>query len=251
MFKKKELKLIKNKNQESELIENILKQKTRDNEPLQILEAGCGRKWPYNFKGLNYRLTGLDLDKAALEIRKNTQGDLDEIIEGDLSSVDLEENKYDAIYSSFVLEHIKDADVVIKNFIKWLKPDGIIILKLPDPYSAHGYITRISPFWFHIFYHRFIVGRKNAGKPGYGPYPTYYHPVISRKGMREFCNDKNNNVEIISEYGYEYSIHGKVFLKRLVNLFSKALNILSFGKLISRHVNILFILRKQEKQNEQ
>ena len=41
---------------------------------LQILEAGCGRKWPIDLSGVRYRLTGVDLDAKALEAVKTTSG---------------------------------------------------------------------------------------------------------------------------------------------------------------------------------
>ena len=74
---------------------------------LNILEAGCGNMWGLDMEGAQYTLTGVDLDKDALEIRMKQQMDLDIGILGDLRYVNLEENKYDVIYNSYVLEHIK------------------------------------------------------------------------------------------------------------------------------------------------
>src|SRR6267154_4568853 len=49
-------------------------------QPLEILEAGCGREWPIKLEGVRYRLTGIDLDEAALESRVRDVGDLHEAI---------------------------------------------------------------------------------------------------------------------------------------------------------------------------
>jgi hypothetical protein len=52
--------------------------------PLEILEAGCGRSWPLELAGIDYRLTGIDLDAEALRLRVKSVGDLHEAIVGDL-----------------------------------------------------------------------------------------------------------------------------------------------------------------------
>ena len=244
MNKERYLELIEDRRKEHEMIERLIRKKASNSEPIHILEAGCGRKWPFRLERNQYILTGVDMDKDALEIRKNTLSDLHKTIEGDLCSVDLGADKYDVIYSSFVLEHIKRADLVMKNFVKWAKPNGIIIIKLPDPYSVRGYITRITPHWFHVFYYRFIMRHKKAGKPGYGPYPTHYNPIVSRSGIRDFCNDGGNNILLDAEYGDGYFRPGRGFRKALIHIIKRVVSILSFGCLSDKHTNILYVLRK-------
>src|SRR6202035_5001393 len=48
--------------------------------PLSILEAGCGQSWLIDLTDVEYRLTGIDLDPAALEMRKTRFHDLDDAI---------------------------------------------------------------------------------------------------------------------------------------------------------------------------
>jgi SAM-dependent methyltransferase len=242
MNKKIYLDLTKSYEQENKLIESFIRRQASNGELIHILEAGCGREWPFKLEGIKYILTGVDTDKEALKIRKNNLNDLHETIEGDLSSIDLGMDRYDMIYCSFVMEHIERADVVMRSFVKWLKPNGIIIIKIPDPYSAFGFVTRITPHWFHIFYYR-ILGKKSAGKPGYAPYPTYYHSVVSRRGMREFCN-KIPNIIIEAEYGDGYWRPGRGTLKIFIHIIKIAINIMSIGSLSYKHTNLLYIIRK-------
>ena len=162
-------------------MELSIKQKAVDGSPLEILEAGCGQRWYLNLNEIEYKLTGADLDKDALEIREKKFQDLDQGILGDLRTINLEENKYDVIYNSFVLEHIQNAEQVLNNFFKWLKPGGILILSIPDRNSVFGFVTRVTPFSFHVFYRKYIQGDKNAGKPGFEPYPTFYDKIVSRE----------------------------------------------------------------------
>ena len=143
-MKPSDLKTISPK-QETHVMQNEILSKANLDRQLEILEAGCGRRWPLNLGDTNYRLMGVDLDETALSIRKSVVKDLDETILGDLRHVDLDENTYDIIYNSCVLEHIDNAKVVLQNFAKWLKPEGLLILRFPDRNSVYGFFTRINP----------------------------------------------------------------------------------------------------------
>ena len=179
--------LLKSPSQELEIIEAYIKREAGDKSILHFLEAGCGRKWPLKLCGVEYLLDGVDIDKNALEIRKNKVKDLDKAILGDLRCVNLKENEYDVIYCSYVLEHIQNAKEVLINFHRWLKPGGLLILKIPDRNSVFGYITRITPLWIHIAYKKYIRGNRHAGKTGFDPYPTFHDSVISREGIHKYC----------------------------------------------------------------
>src|SRR5688572_850169 len=161
------LRLLESHDFEKQMLERYIRENAAKNGSLNILEAGCGQTWALNLQGVNYHLTGVDVDRAALEIRKHKTKDLDEIVEGDLCTVDLRENQYDVIYNSYVLEHIDGAETVMKNFLRWLKPGGIMILRFPDRQTAYGFMTRFSPFWFHVFFKKVLMGDPNAGKPGF------------------------------------------------------------------------------------
>ena len=242
MQKLPEIRLSYDARAEDVLIENYVKVHAAHSVPLQILEAGCGQQWPLNLDGIEYVLTGVDLDQNALEIRKNVKGDLHKIVVGDLCTVNLPDNSYDVIYSSFVLEHIQEADVVLKNFAKWMKQRGLLVVRVPDPYSVRGFVTRITPHWFHIFYYRYVQGNKKAGTPGYGPYTTFYNPVISRRGIYEFCRKYNFTVKV--EYGDGYLWYGDGLAGRAIKVILRAITVLSFGKLTDRHANLLYILER-------
>jgi SAM-dependent methyltransferase len=234
--------LLRDLEYEVQLIENYIKEYAAEKDCINILEAGCGRKWQLDLKGVKYHLTGLDADKHALEIRKFHNKDLDDLIQGDLCTVELEENKYDIIYNSYVLEHIKGAENVLQKFHKWLKPGGLLILRFPDRDSAYGFITRMTPFWVHVFYKRVIGGDRNAGKPGHDPYPVYYDTVVSKKGIHTFS--KRNKMVIHEEWGHPFPMPWDRF-PQLQSLALRTIYLLSFGKLSHAHNNLTYILRKQ------
>jgi SAM-dependent methyltransferase len=228
--------------EEKKILIQYISGRRSDNKPLKILEAGCGRRWTIDLNGINYHLTGVDLDAKALNHRITQVKDLDEGFQGDLREVNLPERSFDVIYNSFVLEHIDGAEKVLRNFVQWLKPGGVIILRIPDRQSAFGFLTRLTPFWFHVFIRRYFFGNPNAGKPGFDPYPTYYDQVVSRKGIAEFC--KQNGLVVREEWGHPYPSESDRF-KFLLRVIVWMVHVLSFGTLSYKHNNLTFVLEKQ------
>jgi len=236
------LKLIKSWSEENELISNFIIEKFPGVGTLKILEAGCGQKWPLDLKGLRYTLTGVDLDRESLRLRKEQKGDLHKMILGDLRTISLKENEYDIIYNSFVLEHIEGAEIVLNNFLKWLRPGGIIVLKIPDRDSVFGYLARLTPFWFHVFYKRYIEKKPNAGRSGYDPFPTVYEKVVSRKGIHRYCD--KHGLAIMLEFGMNWYLKSFGKLSVFLRIFTKIIELVSLGTLKSDHDNLIFVLQK-------
>lgn len=242
MSSRRELKTVDSWNEEVALVSSIIKSLGG---PLEILEAGCGLDWPLDLAGVDYRLTGIDLDAAALQKRVETVGDLTEAIIGDLTvPATIPPGRYDVIYSSFVLEHIHDAEGAIVNMVNGLKPGGLLVLRIPDRDSVYGWTTRRMPFQVHIAYYRYFVRYPDAGKPGHSPFPTYYAPLISRDGIRDFC--ERSGCSILEERGHTYYVRGAGMRVRVARMYAKALWALSFGALAWRHNNLTYVLRKSD-----
>jgi SAM-dependent methyltransferase len=204
--------------------------------PLQILEAGCGQLWTLKLS-VPFELTGIDADADALAMRKDK--DLKVSIHGDLRTAQLPDAHFDVIYSAFVLEHIQDAEKVLANFARWLKPNGLLILLIPDRDSAWGFITRITPHGVHVLYYRLIVGYKNAGKPGHAPYPVIYDPVVSRRGLNEFFEANGLTLRQLTALGSQLK------RSRLVRIVARSCSMLSLGRLAWRHNNLCFVAQKR------
>ena len=239
----KMVKLIKSWGQDCKLMEKYIRQKAIDKSLLHILEAGCGQFWPLDLKGIQFTLTGVDIDKGALQLRKAKYNDLTEIIVGDLRSVELEKNRYDVIYNSYVLEHIDGAEHVLDKFADWLKPGGILIIRIPDRNSVKGFVTRITPWWFHMFYCKYIARFREAGKTGFGPYPTFYDPIVSRAGIQEYC--RKNGFTIKEEYGQKLDLGGQSATGFLVYLCIRGVSVLSLGNLAWEYADLTYILEKE------
>jgi SAM-dependent methyltransferase len=209
----------------------------RPEAPLEVLEAGCGRQWPLMLGDLRFRLTGIDLDADALEHRRTVKRDLDVAVVGDLRTIELPASRFDVIYCAFVLEHVASAAQVLENFARWLRPGGLLVMQFPDRDSAFGFVARHTPFWMHIAYHRYVLGRREAGRPGHAPYPTVYDPALSRAAIHEYC--RRRSLRVCEELAFGFGAPRPVSLAG-----SAAVSALSLGRLAWRHNNLLFIIEK-------
>jgi len=220
------------------MIEQLIREKSGAR-PLRILEAGCGAKWPHKLEGTKYRLTAVDIDEEALEVRKTKVRDVDEVLVGDLRTSNLFPScSFDVVYNSYVLEHVDGAERVLDNFINWLAPGGLLILKIPDRASVYGYLARLTPLWVHVFVYRYIFG--SPRKPGHGPFPTYYDPVVSRTGIHSYC--VQHGCRIKYEAGHtDYFPRGRLsgVVARAV---ARSIAALSFGRLDWRYNNLTLVI---------
>lgn len=234
-----QVKLLDSYKQENVMLEDYIRREAPFADELCILEAGCGQSWPLKLAGVRYSLTGADMDEHALKKRKIIYNDLDRIIIGDLATLSLDDEKYDVIYNSFVLEHLIDAERVLDNFRRWLKPGGILILRFPDKDSVYGFVTRMTPLWFHVWYKKYILGYSEAGKPGFGPYATYYNGPVSRTGIHEYCRKKH--LEIKAEYGHDFYLndHGAV-----TRMLIRCCSVFCLKRLSWRHNNLTYVIKK-------
>jgi len=216
--------------------------KSNEKNPVKILEAGCGQQWNLMLN-IDYELTGCDLSREAMEIRRDRYGDLDKFIVGDLATVPIDNNSFDIIYCSYVLEHLNGAEAVLERFFTWLKPGGLAILIFPDRDAVFGFITRLTPHWFHIFYYKYILKFPNAGLPGHSPFPTSYDPVTSRRGIHEFCRERDYWVPLEFAAALE-TPQSKWGVAALIAAIVKFIAAISFGRLTDRHQNLTLIIKK-------
>jgi len=236
------LKLIYNRDQALDLMERRLKGVGRV-APLRILEAGCGTMWTLGMDGIEYTLTGVDVDRSALEARQRTARPTDRLLYSDLRSRELfPAEQFDVIYNSFVLEHVDGAERVLDNFMHWLAPGGTLILRIPDRDSVYGFITRMTPFWLHVLYKKYVRKMPNAGKPGYDPFPVFYDDVVSRRGIHRYCVQRGCTVHDEAGQASYLPRHGLLAL--LSWTFVRTVSLLSLNKLSWRYNNLTFVIGK-------
>jgi len=212
--------------------------------PLSILEAGCGQAWPIDLTGVDFAITGIDLDPDALALRLNKACDLNAAICADMCAAELPEASFDVVFSGFVLEHVPRADLALENLVKWLKPGGLLILRLPERMTVKGFYTRVLPHWAHVWYYRYVCGSPFAGRPGYAPYPTYYHPVIGCKRLLGFL--ARHGVKCLSCYADPFRPGFSGLRNMIVSGIVRLTEILSLGYLSAEYSDIHYIAVKND-----
>ncbi len=234
--------LLSSRDEEFRLLERYIRERALAGRPLEILEAGCGARWPIDLSRVDFVLTGVDSSREALESRRRSVGDLHEAIHGDLHDVSFERDRYDVIYSSFVLEHVRGAETILDRFVGWLRPGGLLIIRIPDRDSVHGLVSRLTPFWFHVLYKKLVARDVTVGRSGGGPFPTYHERVVSLAGMREYCRARG--LRILEERGQAYSLGSWGAGRLFERIATRVIAGLSLGRLASRHNNLTYVLEK-------
>jgi SAM-dependent methyltransferase len=234
--------LLTARSQERELLATALRAAAPDSGPLRVLEAGCGQKWLIRLPGVDLHITGLDRDPDALRIRQEQQHDLDEVIVGDLRSVELPARSFDVAYCAFVLEHVRGAERVLDRLLAAVRPGGRLIILVPNGRSVYGWAAKHFPFWAAVGYKKYVEGFKNAGKAGHAPYPAVYDPVVTLDGMRAWAEARQ--VRIVEEYGIDYVMKNFGRLQGVVGTVMKACAVAAGRRLTATHNNIGFVLEK-------
>lgn len=134
-----------------------------------LLNLGAGptaREKVYVFKGEVKKVYGADIDE---EVLRNTDLDEARIIKNDILPFD--DNFFDHIISDYVLEHVEQPEMFIKEVFRILKPGGSYFFRTPNKYHYVSLISRFTPHWVHT-----LIANKIRGLPeeAYEPFKTFY-----------------------------------------------------------------------------
>ncbi len=107
-------------------------------EAKKVLVVGCGDgtevKW---LKDRGFHVRGITRNKAEVESAKKRYSL--EIDYGDMHELPYDKEKFDCIFAKDVLEHAIAPVIVIREFYRTLKQDGLIILTMPSMEWAKEY----------------------------------------------------------------------------------------------------------------
>jgi SAM-dependent methyltransferase len=236
------LRILREGETEKEILAAAIREMAHPDRPIRVLEAGCGQRWPIALDGVELHITGVDTDEEAMRIRRDTNGDLDVEIVGDLRTVDLPPSAFDVVYCSYVLEHVDGAEVVLDRLVAATSPGGRIIIRIPDGKTVYGFLVRHSPHRAHVLYKRYIEGFKDAGKPGHAPYPTIYDPVVSLPGMRDYVN--GHGLRVVQAWGSNAWVKNFGPAAKLVALATRAAAAVTRGRLRGTHANLGLVFER-------
>jgi SAM-dependent methyltransferase len=149
---------------------------------VKVLEAGCGSASHVRFPSAVH-IVGIDISKEQLE--KNTE--VQEKILGDIQEYMLPTEQFDVAVCWMVLEHLSKPKDALLNMFQSLKPGGLLVVAIPNLLSFKGIITKVTPFWFHILFYRFMKYKSR-------PFPTFLRVAIVPKKMMRLAEDHGFSV---------------------------------------------------------
>lgn len=127
-----------------------------------ILDAGCGIGGSCRLlaQECGFKVTGMDLVPEFIDVAKKltqSTGLADAVTysQGNILDTGLESNSFDAVWCQHTLMNIEDKDTAFKEFLRILKPGGMMILHevvqganepihLPVPWASHAAISVLS-----------------------------------------------------------------------------------------------------------
>lgn len=225
-------------------IQSIIDEFAMNKAQIKVLEAGCGSISKVEFPPNAY-IVGIDISEKQLQ--RNTI--VNEKISGDIQYYSFGPQSFDIIISWYVLEHLSEPKLALKNFSKAIKKDGLIILAMPNVLSLKGLITKFTPHWFHVFVYKYFFGRENAGKDDVEPFKTYLRFSLALSSLKRFAAKNGFRIEYFSNPDALDRWVGSSLQKKskivyiFIKHFGEFLKILSFGKIGKSE--IIIILKKQ------
>jgi SAM-dependent methyltransferase len=207
------------------------------------LEAGCGSA-SYVDLGGAVHLVGIDISERQLE--RNDL--LKQRIRGDIQTYPLEPSSFDAVICWEVLEHVASPARALANFFQATKPDGIVVIAVPNVLSIKGLITKLSPHWFHVWFYRHVFGIKDAGRDDRAPFRTVLSLQIAPQALRRFAETHGFAVE----YLYLYESWQQAGLRRKLGVVGPvwaAVRILvrglTLGKVSPEYTDLVAVFRRR------
>lgn len=153
-----------------------------DGGPRRVLDAGCGRQLPFRVPD-SARIVGLDVSEDSLAGNDR----VDERIVGNVETYPLEERAYDAAVCWWVLEHVSNPKAAIANLACCLRPAGVLVVAVPNFWSAKALITKLTPHRFHVWIYRRLLGYSAAGEPGHPPFKTYMRFAVAPSSLERLA----------------------------------------------------------------
>ncbi|MEQ8708629.1 MAG: class I SAM-dependent methyltransferase [Rhodospirillales bacterium] len=134
----------------------------------KVLDVGCGHALALKaFQEAGYEVTGIAFGEEARRARE--QGF--QIIEQDMSFLDIEDESYDVIWARHVIEHSIFPYFTITEMHRLLRPDGVFYMEVPGPATACRHETNAN--------HYSVMG------------PEMWSSLLERTG---FQNIRQNNI---------------------------------------------------------
>jgi SAM-dependent methyltransferase len=100
----------------------------------RLLDVGCGNGlFLKKMRGLGWQVAGVEPDPKAVQVARNQHGL--QVSQGTLMAAELQENSFDVVTMSHVIEHVSDPIDLLRACHRVLKPGGKLVAVTPNNQS--------------------------------------------------------------------------------------------------------------------
>jgi 2-polyprenyl-3-methyl-5-hydroxy-6-metoxy-1,4-benzoquinol methylase len=166
---------------------------TRDD--ARVVEAGCGARSHLSYPS-GARVLGLDILRAQLLRHAGTAS----LVQADVTALPVASAAVDLVVCWDVLEHLAAPERAVAELARVLRPGGRAVLALPNILSLKGLVTRLTPWSFHVWVYRHVLGDASAGTDAFDQFPTELRFVLRPAGLRRLAASRGLHVEDLHLY---------------------------------------------------
>lgn len=206
----------------------------------RVLEAGCGARSHLVYPA-QVRLVGIDIFLPQLRRHAGPA----RLAQGDVTALPLQTASCDVAVCWDVLEHLDRPERAVGELARVLRPGGVAVLALPNILSLKGLVTRFTPWWFHVWVYRRVLGDRSAGTDASDQFPTALRFVLRPAALRRLASRHGFEVESLQLYEGPVPRH----LRRrhtaadlLLGAASVATRLLSAGRYDTTHSDMVVVL---------
>lgn len=216
---------------ENSVLQSVIDRYLPPDKPLRILEAGCGSISHIRIPEQAV-LVGIDILERQLAANQRLQ----ERVLGDLQAHQWKENDFDMIVCWDVLEHLPDPRAAVHRMLPALKPGGILVLAFPNLVSVKGVVTKLTPFWFHEWFYRVVIGDRRRPEE-FGQFPTYLRTFMVPGRIRRL--GEQAGLEAVHYRLYEGPVQSHMRSRNALANFAFSLVGMLSSVLSLRRINLL------------
>ncbi len=202
-----------------DLISKQLNQEYRDGNP-KILDLGCGQGWLTKKLSEKYKnIIGCDISAPLIEAAKN-HSNLNFQIADFSQPTSFNDAEFDAIVINMATHSIANQEFAFREIARILKPAGLVLITLPNPYYAYpvgvwkrgwtGFLFKRKP---RLKLKAFWNFKKNSAFSWNRKFTSHFYPLSQqinnalKAGLRlEYIEDMHSQTDS-THFDTNYQLH--------------------------------------------
>ena len=210
----------------------------------RVIEAGCGARAHLAYPA-GARVLGVDILRS--QLRRNDEAF--RLAQGDVTALPVATASVDLVVCWDVLEHVGRPDCALAEIARVLRPGGVAVLALPNILSLKGMVTRFTPWWFHVWVYRHVLGDRSAGTEASDQFPTAFRFTLRATGLRRLAESHALRVDALMLYEGPVPQHLRRRYRAadvLLGAASRASRLLSAGRYDTTLSDMVMVVTRTE-----